>query len=238
MLPELVTFSSKCMYTFAECLHCIPFTYKSGKNEPDSIVPNGNMRFYIPFATYSVLFQAMLSVVIFEAAFFGQVETYEFFLIIGGISITMMMTLSELHFLLPFPRRRAVSLMNCVYETMFHNSYSPSPTFAFISLAFNYTAITYPLLMYPLFVFISFYMPGIFRGIHSSVELITDFIELTNVETTANFQILLRLFVLLIFTVAFGHGGVNLITLGLWALMYHATTVHSLELLLEWRGNS
>jgi len=233
MLAEFVIFSVKRMYTFAEYVHCIPVKYKSRKNGPDFIVPIPNMRFYIPFAIFAVSFQAILSLVAFEAAFFGELKTHELFFLMTGNTLCILVILSEWHFLLRSPRLRVVSLINCLWEDLFYSSYSPSSTFTFVLLALSYCAMTYPLLIYPLLLFTSFYMPGIFRGIHAFIELLTVLIGFTDAETAANFQIISRLLIFLVISVALGHGVNNLSPLLIWALTYHTSTVHSLQVLLQ-----
>jgi len=231
MLAEFAIFSVKHMYTFAEYVHCIPVKYKSLKNGPNSIVPTPSMSFYIPFAIFSVVILTMLSIVVFEAAFFGELNTRELFLSIATNNIYIMLILSEWHFLLPSPRRRVISLINCVWGKLYSSSYSPNPTFAFVLLAFSYTAI----LSYPSTLLTWYCMPGIFRGVHAFIEWITVLIGFTDAETAANFQIIFRLLTFLVISVASGHGANNLLILLIWALTYHTSTVHSLQVLLKFQ---
>jgi len=236
MWPDLlpvVNFSAKYMYQLAELLRYVPVQRTIVKNQPDSIAPCKSLKLYIPFAIFSVLIQAILVFVMFESAILEDLRMHELLLMTGASSAFLLQILCECLFLLPFTRRRLVSLMNCVWEAMFYDLYSPSPIFALIFLAFSCTAITYPVLIYPLVLFISVYMPKVVHVINAFIDWVTVLAGFSDQETATAFNFLLRLFVFFIFTVALGHGLNNLVLLGLWALTYHASTVHSLKILLD-----
>jgi len=233
---KAVRISTKSMHAFAEFFHFVPFKYKCGKDEPDSIALITNLTFYKAFAFFSVLVQILFIIYLYFEAFFGEVSNIEFFFIIGINAAFTVINICEWHFVLFFSRNRVVAMMNHVLVDRFKNSYHPTLVFEFIYMALSNCTITYPPLLLPCLIFVSLYLPGMFRGLHTVTRILTAALGYDEAETAPLVQFVLLVSALALVSLALGHGIVNLIILALWLLTHHVSTIQSLKILMESKG--
>jgi len=233
-----IKFYSKFMYGFFDLLYFyVPYKYKFNEGIPDTIVPTNVPNAYKAFGIFSVFFQILFVIYLYGEAFFGALETFEFFLVMGTNGIQNVLVACHLYFLKLPLRKGIIGIMNLVLQFQFKNAKPPTFQYEIIHFALTNSAVTYTILFFPNMYFFYRYMPRMFHTANKGLVYLASAIGGNDPAMALFVESILQLVLILVLAVALGHGVVSLMPGMLWQIMYHASIVSQLEEMLNGMRN-